>query len=134
MEPESEVPASQRPALTTTATVDNPRIATPPLSSQQVAWWPVHEFVAALLTQAEHLPPLAGTPAWCALADADPAKLLALAAAGEHHALRMETAQAARAEASRDISAAADWSAVSRELRQRGDFYRERPWLRRVAS
>lgn len=50
-------------------------------ASRAVAWWPVHEFMAALLAQANDLP-LAGTPAWCSLSDGDPRKLLALAAAG----------------------------------------------------
>jgi len=89
------------------------------IDSRAVAWWPVHEFVAALLAQADTVPPVAGTPAWLALADNDPAKLLAVAAAGEHHILRMEIAQEAAADASKTVAAAADWPAVAREIRQR---------------
>ncbi|OBG43035.1 hypothetical protein A5670_01245 [Mycolicibacterium fortuitum] len=63
--------------------------------------------------------PWAGTLAWCALADDDPRKLLALAAFGEHHALRIETMQTAQAAASRQISAAADWSALAQRIRNR---------------
>ncbi|WP_199254455.1 DUF2742 domain-containing protein [Mycolicibacterium mengxianglii] len=81
--------------------------------SQAVAWWPTHEFITALIGQANNLP-TAGTPAWCALSDADPRKLLALAAAGEHHCLRVETAQEAMADASREISTMAPWSQVGR--------------------
>lgn len=88
------------------------------IDSRTVAWWPVHEFVAALIAQAG-TPPTAGTPAWCALADGDPAKLLALAVAGEHHVLRMETAQEQQAEASKAVAASADWAAVSRSLQRR---------------
>lgn len=98
--------------------------------SRSVAWWPVHQFTAALVAQANNLP-VAGTPAWCVLPDPDPRKLLALAVAGEHHVLRVETAQRAMAQASRAVSGATDWSAIGREIRQRNDFYRERPWLRR---
>ncbi|MFV8233697.1 DUF2742 domain-containing protein [Mycolicibacterium fortuitum] len=87
-------------------------------ASQQASWWPVHEFVTALAGQANNLPP-AGTPSWCALSDSDPRKLLALALAGEHHVLRVETAQAAMADASREISRAADWSAMAQRIRNR---------------
>jgi hypothetical protein len=81
-------------------------------ASQQVSWWDTHEFITALVAQANHLPP-AGTPAWCALDDTDPAKLLALAAAGEHFVLRLETAQEALAQASRDVAAAVDCQAIA---------------------
>lgn len=83
------------------------------LTSQQVSWWSVHEFIAAMVAHANALPS-AGTPAWCALPDADPNKLLALAVAGEHHVLRVETAQAAMADASRAVAASADWTRVGR--------------------
>ena len=102
-------------------------------SSQQVSWWPVHEFITELVAQANNLP-VAGTPAWCALADNDPRKLLSLAAEGEHHVLRVETAQEAHAEASHDVSAAADWSALATNIRQHAEFYAARPWLKRRAS
>lgn len=102
------------------------------LESQQVSWAETHWFLEAVLAQANVGPlPWAGTPAWCELADGDPRKLLALAAAGEHHVLRVEVAQATRADASRALATAADWRAISREIRQRDDFYSSRPWLRR---
>ncbi len=85
--------------------------------SRMVAWWPVHEFIAAAVAGVDDLP-TAGTPAWCVLADGDPRKLLAVAVAGEHHALRMEIAQEARAEASKAIAAAVDWPAAAREVQQ----------------
>ncbi|MDI3314488.1 MAG: DUF2742 domain-containing protein [Mycobacterium sp.] len=89
--------------------------------SRQVSWWSVHTFIESILSQANcgGPLPLAGTPGWCALADGDPRKLLALAVAGEHHVLRMETAQEALAEASKDIAAAADWPAIAAEITQR---------------
>lgn len=105
------------------------------VGSREVQWWPVHEFLGAVLAQANVGPlPWAGTPEWVALSDGDPRKLLAVAIAGEHHVLRVETAQAAMAEASRAVSGAADWSRVAREIKQHNDFYASRPWLRRAAS
>jgi Protein of unknown function (DUF2742) len=102
-------------------------------SSQAVSFWEVHEYVAPLLATVGHWPTV-GTPAWCSLSDDNPAKLAAIFDAAQHWALRVETCQQAHAEASRAISAAADWSAVSREIQQRNSLYKERPWLRRVAS
>jgi hypothetical protein len=86
-------------------------------ASQQVSWWSVHEFVSAVLDQVNGWP-MAGTPAWCSLAHDDPQKWAALLDNAQHHALRVETCQAARANASHDVSGAADWSAVSRRIRQ----------------
>lgn len=104
------------------------------IDSRQVAWWPVHEFIAAALAQANSAPPIAGTPAWCALPDNDPTKLLAVAVAGEHHTLRVEVAQTELAAASKAFAATADWPAIARELQQRTNFYAERPWLRRKGN
>jgi hypothetical protein len=59
---------------------------------------------------------MCGTAAWRALPDGDPAKLAAVLDGGRHHALRVELAQTARAEASRDISAVADWPAIATEI------------------
>ena len=101
-------------------------------ASRSVAWWPVHEFMAALLAQANDLPP-AGTPAWCAMSDGDPRKLLALAAAGEHHVLRVEIAQEAQAEASKTIAASADWHALARALRQSDQARRSGAYIEREA-
>lgn len=104
------------------------------VASQQVSWAETHRFVEALLSRANFGPlPWAGSPDWCAMSDGDPRKLLSLAIAGSHHVLRVEAAQAARAAASRAISTAADWPAISREIRRRTDFLTEKPWLRKVA-
>ncbi|WP_237743216.1 DUF2742 domain-containing protein [Mycobacteroides abscessus] len=103
-------------------------------SSQQVSWWETHVFVNALVAQLDEPLPTAGSAAWCALAGGDPRKLLALAVAGEHWILRIETAQIAMADASRAISAAADWAKISRRTRQHKDFYASHPWLKRVSA
>lgn len=101
--------------------------------SRAVSWWPVHEFITALVAQANTLP-VAGTPSWCAMDDADPRKLLALAVAGEHHVLRMETAQEARAEASKAIAALAEWPKIAAEIRSRSAFRAANPWAKRVTG
>ncbi len=118
------------------------------ISAQQVAWWTVHEFVAPLLTGVGFWP-MAGTPAWCDLEDG-PVKWAALLDAAQHWVLRVETCQEAHCDASRQVGKAAwdgdegdepvdedhqlTWSALSREILVRTEFYAARPWLRRVAS
>lgn len=103
------------------------------VESRQVAWWPVHLFLAELTAGAGRLP-IAGTPAWGALDDGDARKLLALAVAGEHHVLRVETAQEAAAEASRGVAAAADWTQVARDIAQRHNAISSGAYIRRAAS
>lgn len=92
--------------------------------SRSVSWWPVHRFVAALVAQANTALPAAGTPAWQAVADGDPRKLLAVAVAGEHHVLRMETAQEQLTDTAKAVARSADWPKVAREIQQRRDARR----------
>jgi hypothetical protein len=87
-----------------------------------VSWWSVHEHVAPLLDQVGDWP-MAGTPAWCDLDDDDPVKLVALLDAARHWALHLEINQQALAEASRDVSVAADWRSVANEIRRRRHVY-----------
>ena len=101
--------------------------------SQQVNWWTVHEYVIPVLDRVKAWP-MAGTPAWCLLDDGDPAKVAAVYDAARHHILRVETAQEALREAGEAISAAADWAAVARDVRNREEFYASRPWMKRRAS
>lgn len=108
--------------MTDRTTGDRPFGAGSP-ASQQVAWWPVHEFITELVAHTANVP-AAGTPAWCALDDTDPAKLVALAAAGEYHVLRIETAQEHLAEASKSIAAAENWTALAQRIQNgRGTAY-----------
>jgi hypothetical protein len=96
------------------------------LPSRQVSWWDVHQYVTPLLDQLGSWP-MAGTPAWCDLHDADPVKLAALFDAAQHWALRLETCQRAQeisgfeahCQATRDISAAANWSALAQAITAR---------------
>jgi hypothetical protein len=103
---------------------------TPHNSSKALSWWSVHEHVQPLLDEVDGWP-MVGTPAWCALPDDDPAKLASLLDAAQHHALRVETCQEQQAQASRDVSAAADWPAIGTEMHERARFYCEHPYLRR---
>ena len=92
-------------------------------ASREVSWWNVHLFITAAVAQANCGPlPMAGTPAWGALSDTDPRKVLALAAAGVHHVLRMETAQLALAQAAEDVHGGEDWSEVARQVRRRREI------------
>lgn len=102
------------------------------LHSRSVSWWPVHEFVERMTATVPGWP-MAGSPAWCALADDDPRKLAAVLDAGQHHALRVETAQEERAAASQSVAAGADWPAIAQEILQRRAFCVSRPWAKRVA-
>jgi Protein of unknown function (DUF2742) len=92
------------------------------LESRSVDWLSVHDFVVPLLNEVGCWP-MAGTLTWQNLTDDDPVKVAAIFDAARHHTLRVETAQAALAQASRDISASADWSAVSRAIRRRNCVY-----------
>jgi hypothetical protein len=103
------------------------------ITSRQVSWWSVHEFVAGRLEVIGSWP-MVGTPEWCALPDDDPRKLAALFDAARHWALRVETCQQAEADASHDISAAVDWSAIGAAMRSHNEFYAQRPWLKRRVS
>jgi hypothetical protein len=92
------------------------------MGSAQVSWWSVHEHVAPLLAAVRSWPTV-GTPAWCDLDDGDPAKLAALLDAARHWALRVETCQQQLAEASHDVSSAADWSGIATETFWRRGAY-----------
>jgi hypothetical protein len=125
--PHRKGPARDRPSP------KNTTYATKSIASQQVSWWEVREFVAPILARVGSWP-MAGTPAWRALDGSDPAKIAAVLDAGQHHSLRVETCQQAICEASRNISAAVDWSSVARELKGLREFYAEKPYLKRIAS
>jgi hypothetical protein len=92
------------------------------MGSAQVSWWDVHCWVRPYLEDAGPLP-MAGTPEWRDLDDSDPRKVAALFDAAQHWALRMETCQQQLAEASRDVSGAADWSGIASETVRRREVY-----------
>lgn len=92
------------------------------MNSRTVDWWAVHEYVKPLLEEVGCWP-MVGTHTWIDLHLDDPTKLAALYDAAQHWALRVDATQEATAEASRDISAAADWSRIAREAVQRNGIY-----------
>ncbi|ORA80748.1 hypothetical protein BST28_08270 [Mycolicibacter kumamotonensis] len=100
------------------------------ISSRQVSWYDVHLFVKPYVDAGGRFP-LVGTAAWRSLPDDHPQKWAAVLDAAQHHALRVETAQEARAEAAKAVAAAADWPKVAQEIRQRSAFRAEHPWARR---
>jgi hypothetical protein len=92
------------------------------IASRTVDWWPVSEFVLPMLTEVGCWP-LAGTLTWQQLRDDDPAKIAAVLDAGRHWALRIDTCQAALAQAGQGISAATDWPAIARSIQRHRDVY-----------
>jgi hypothetical protein len=100
------------------------------LSSQQVSWSDVHAFVLPKLQVAGDWP-MIGSPDWCLLDDRDRAKWASALDASQHWALRLEYFQQIKCEASRDISASEDWTALAKEIRNRAEFFEARPWMNR---
>jgi hypothetical protein len=103
-----------------------------PTASRVVDWWAVHQFLEKFLTPDRDYP-MIGTLAWQNLPDHHPAKWAAVYDAARHHALRVHVAQEARAEASHDISAAADWQSLAQEQLSRNQYRASRPWMKRTA-
>lgn len=103
------------------------------LSSQQVSWSDVHAFVLPKLELVGDWP-MAGSPAWCALGDRHRAKWASLLDAAQHWILRIEYLQQARCEASHDVSAAEDWTAIASTAKDRTDYFSARPWMKRVGQ
>lgn len=132
------MPAPSGPAPVATATVDTAESKGASLdltrvSSRQVSWWEVHEFVAPMLASGDPYP-VAGTPAWCLLPAGDVRKVLALFDAARHWALRVETYQTAMAEASRAVASSTDWSAVQRGRRRHDKAVADGAYIPRVTS
>ncbi|WP_176358173.1 DUF2742 domain-containing protein [Mycobacterium persicum] len=92
------------------------------VTARQTCWLAVHDLVAPILGGIGYWP-LLGSPEWCSLPDADARKWGAVIDGGQHHALRLELNQLALAEASRAVSAAADWGALASDIRNRRDAY-----------
>ncbi len=103
------------------------------MGSQQVSWYSVHEYVQPWLEAAGDWP-LIGSPEWVELPFNDARKKAAVLDAARHWALRLETCQEARCEASKDVAASAGWSAIGRGHQVREDFFATRPYLRRRSA
>ena len=85
-------------------------------ASRQVSFEPVYELLSPLLGDPGLIP---GTPVWCQLDDTDPAKWQAVLWAAVWWTVAQDARQAAQSDASREISAAADWSALAQRIRGR---------------
>ena len=85
------------------------------LTSSEVSWWAVHQFVQQVLSTVGSWPTV-GSTAWCQLDDDDPAKIAAIFDAAQHWALRLEAWQIAKVQASQSISAAVDCKAIARDV------------------
>ena len=97
------------------------------MDSRQVAWWSVYELLAPLL--GDRPPALPGTPAWQQLPDDHPDKWRALLWTSVWWSLIQDTRQEAAADASHEIAAAADWSALARRITSRS----ANNYIRRIA-
>lgn len=102
------------------------------MTGSRVDWQAVRSFVHRLAAGVEHTGlPVAGTPEWCALADCDPRKVLAVLAAGSRWALEQELDQiedqyTARKAAAIAVAQARDWARVAQRIRGRDAAYIER--------
>ena len=103
------------------------------IESRSVAWMPVYELLAPHLGPPGSCPIL-GTPAWVALPDDHPDKLEALLYAALYWVLAEDTRQEQRADASKDIAAAADWAGLASEHQNLTTYRAARPWMNRTRS
>ncbi len=85
--------------------------------SQQVSFWEVHQWVERFSPPFDF--PICGGPEWVALPDDDPQKLAAALDFTQHYALRLETEQEQRAQASQAVASAANWPDIARQYMQR---------------
>lgn len=101
-------------------------------SSSQVSWFAVYQFAERWASSHDldllvHDLVIPGTPAWCSLSDDDARKFLSLILGGIREALSLEVDQEHRADASRAIAEATNWSTQANRLRGRsGPAYIER--------
>ena len=125
----------EKPASSATTTPDPTKRLHPPLmiqhrgkshGSMSMSMW-----TRILKVLGIHAYPAAGTPAWCGLDDCDPVKLAGVLDYGQHHALRVETAQEASCQASHAISGARDWAAVAKRVQDSAEWFATYPWMRR---
>lgn len=92
------------------------------IESRTVDWWSVHLYAEPTLTGVGSWPMVGSLP-WQALPTDDPVKLAAVLDAARHWALRIENNQTAMADASHEISAAADWTGIATEIHRRRGVY-----------
>lgn len=108
------------------------------MTDHPITWNPVRDFVYRVLG-GRTTTIIAGTPEWIALDDDDPRKTTAVLIAGSRWALeqsldQLDDRRAAAKEAAVDIAEARDWSVVAQRIRDRDQWYRDNPDLRRKVS
>ncbi|MBM7278279.1 DUF2742 domain-containing protein [Gordonia rubripertincta] len=96
----------------------------------------VRDYVQRLVGIAGGPTPDVGSPEWCALADGDRAKLIAVLTAGTRAVLEEELAaiddrRRALKAASVEVAASADWTAVARRVRDRDQATRSGQYVER---
>lgn len=96
-------------------------------ASRQVNWYEAFAFASRIANQygvaLDHRElPIAGTLQWCGMANDDARKLMALVLGGVRDALANDAHQDALAQAGEAISAAEDWSQVSRDVYRRHEI------------
>jgi len=95
------------------------------IASRTICWEPVHDYVEKLASRLgvdlRNPMPFPGTLAWLALPDDSPVKKSALLLAASQRVLHLEVEQENRADASKDVAAAADWPAIANEVRSLAD-------------
>ncbi|AZZ81686.1 hypothetical protein C5O27_11895 [Gordonia alkanivorans] len=97
----------------------------------------VREYVQRLVGTAGGPTPDAGSPAWCALADGDQAKLIAVLTAGTRAVLEDELAalddrRCAAKKTAIEVAQAANWSDVARRVRARDQALRSGAYIGRL--
>jgi hypothetical protein len=108
--PIKESPGATTAPGPTTTTASNSTAPQSACTSRQVNWLTVHNYVEPTL-KAVGSWPMVGTPEW--VQAPTPIKLASIFDAARHWALRIDINQCAMAEASHDVSAAADWKSVA---------------------
>lgn len=108
------------------------------MTDQPITWGPVRDFVYRVLG-GRTTTIVAGTPEWIALPDDDPDKLLAVLTAGSRWCLETELDQIDQRRinakhAAIEVATALDWTRVAKRIRDRDQFYRDNPDLRRKVS
>lgn len=98
-----------------------------------VDWDQVRPYVARLVLPVS---PLAGTAPWCDLDDDDPRKIAALITAGnrwvlEEHMRQLRSPVIALKDATVALSQELPWQEVAKRIKDRDDFYRQHPDLKR---
>lgn len=98
----------------------------------------VRDYVQRFVGSSGGPAPVAGSPTWCALADSDKAKLIAVLTAGTRAVLEDELAalndrRRAMKAAAVEVAQADDWTAVAKRIRDRGQALSSGAYIERAS-